>query len=643
MFFCRAIIEKSLEHLRDIHPLVLFTFLAYKEIDLPIGTLKDTRGVERSFLEKYFRPAPEYEGFYRPSRLSDKSKAWLNKKYPDAGLQSLRTRSANMERVLLHDRGGGYGWRRDYVSGLQSLLKSKPLPGFHIAIWLYRGVDWPKSTTPQGIIDKFRNQFKITQDEERLFDLSVPTVAGESMFCSEPIEWIELKQVIGNYPNAPLEEGGLLKSLSLEGVGPIDGLVFEPGERLNIVAGDNGLGKTFLLDCAWWAMSQNWAGKPVHPRVGARWASPRILYEIGTSDELEKMTAKYDWNLARWTVEKKRSILPGLLIYARIDNSFAIWDPAKFILYNSVRQNGEKLSLNRDFQYANPSEFQKGQLLLNDEEVWNGKRIQTESREERVLCNGFNQDLMTWSGERKSEAVAFFSSALERLSPPGFKLTVGKPIRIPPDVRDILTIRHPYGDVPVVDISAGIRRVLGLLYLITWAWAEHKAISQQIKKAPQRRVIVLIDEMESHLHPKWQRTIVPTLMETIKELSPSLEIQYIISTHSPLILASTEPYFNDSTDKLFHLDLLTDKVELNETPYVKFGKVDNWLQASIFGLKQARSKEAEEAIERAKEIQLMDSPDPRAVRAIHADLEKHLSSSDEFWPRWMYFGRKYGV
>ncbi len=234
MFFSRAIIEESLERLRDVHPFFLVTFLAYKEYELPIDSMKDTRGIEREFLERFFRPAPDYDGYYRPARVSDKAKAWVDKKYPDAGLQSIRTRNPSIARALLHNRGGGYGWQKDYVSELRRFLKSKRLPAFYMSVWLYRNLDWRKSTTPQDVIDRFIGQFKIAQDEEGLFDLSIPHAAVEkTIFSNEQIKWTDLKQLIGNYPNAPLEEGGLLKSLSLLGVGPIDGLVFEPGERLN--------------------------------------------------------------------------------------------------------------------------------------------------------------------------------------------------------------------------------------------------------------------------------------------------------------------------------------------------------------------------------------------------------------------------
>ena len=45
--------------------------------------------------------------------------------------------------------------------------------------------------------------------------------------------------------------------------------------------------------------------------------------------------------------------------------------------------------------------------------------------------------------------------------------------------------------------------------------------------------IVLLDEMDEHLHPKWQKTLVPTL----RRLLPN--IQFIATTHSPLAIVNT--------------------------------------------------------------------------------------------------------
>ena len=55
----------------------------------------------------------------------------------------------------------------------------------------------------------------------------------------------------------------MLTQLSLSGVGPVAKLHARFANRLNVVTGDNGLGKSFLLDVAWWALTGTWPGGEV--------------------------------------------------------------------------------------------------------------------------------------------------------------------------------------------------------------------------------------------------------------------------------------------------------------------------------------------------------------------------------------------
>lgn len=54
------------------------------------------------------------------------------------------------------------------------------------------------------------------------------------------------------------------------------------------------------------------------------------------------------------------------------------------------------------------------------------------------------------------------------------------------------------------------------------------------------------------MHPKWQRTILPALIELQKHLAAELEVQFIIAAHSPLIMALSESIFDEAIDKLFY-------------------------------------------------------------------------------------------
>ena len=50
----------------------------------------------------------------------------------------------------------------------------------------------------------------------------------------------------------------MLEFLKLDNVGPASNMELEFAPRMNLLTGDNGLGKSFLLDVAWWALTGRW-------------------------------------------------------------------------------------------------------------------------------------------------------------------------------------------------------------------------------------------------------------------------------------------------------------------------------------------------------------------------------------------------
>jgi energy-coupling factor transporter ATP-binding protein EcfA2 len=234
---------------------------------------------------------------------------------------------------------------------------------------------------------------------------------------------------------------------------------------------------------------------------------------------------------------------------------------------------------------------------------------------------------------------------LNRVSPPGAdKLEIGEPVRLPGESREIPTFKHSYGSVPVTYESAGVRRVVALAYLIVWAWQEHRVQSKLAGKPEEKQMVVILDEAEAHLHPKWQRVLLPALLSITKELSPELSMQLIVATHSPLVLASAEPVFNIDSDKLFHLDLtVSGKVGLKEVPFDVRGGVDSWLSSSIFSLAIPGSSDRESAIKNAIALQVSDDATAAQVAKATDDLKEVLAPEDPFWARWIFYADKFGV
>jgi hypothetical protein len=424
----------------------------------------------------------------------------------------------------------------------------------------------------------------------------------------------------------------MLRELHLSGIGPAPSFDIEFGRRLNVLTGDNGLGKSFILEVAWWALTGTWADQPAAPR---RDAPPRIRWAVeGRGGRTSRASVSFNRQSWSWPWRAGRPPMPGLTLYVRVDGSFSVWDPAR-----NYWRNAEKQGLEGP---GRPDAYH-----FQPEHVWKGLELQGET-----VCNGLIRDWVSWQRQhqiegREDDPFSLLCRALQQLSPyPGQEvLTPGKPARISPkDVLEYPTLEFPYGTVSVVHASAGIRRILGLAYLLVWAWHEHLQAVELIGGKPETRLILLMDEVETHLHPQWQRRIMPALTEVLEALAPRMHVEAVVTTHSPLVLASLEPGFDPEQDKLFLFDLQRGKARLRELPWSRQGDILSWLTSPVFGLEQARSLEAEEAIEAAEAFMRGDAAQQPPGLRTHAQIQQRLQAllpdQAPFWPRWIVSSRK---
>jgi AAA domain, putative AbiEii toxin, Type IV TA system len=428
----------------------------------------------------------------------------------------------------------------------------------------------------------------------------------------------------------------MLEYLHLENVGPAPSMELTLGSRLNLLTGDNGLGKSFLLDVAWWALTREWpldlnprltSGYPAFPTDATKPA--QIQFRVQSKTKPVEWSSTYSLEAQAWSSRVGRPWNPGLVIYALADGGFAVWDPAR---------NYWKTENGQELKETVPA------YVFSNQEVWNGLTRSIDGRPAQV-CNGLLADWASWirTGGSAAKLMADVLGVLSNV-PGGPPIEVGREFaRLSVhDVRDIPTIHTAYGqDVPIVNAALGIRRIAALAYILTWARSEHALASKRRGQNPSGQMILLFDEVEAHLHPRWQRSIVPSLLHVVERLTSdsASTLQVIAATHSPLVLASVEPSFDTDLDKLFTLSLEGGQVHLREQPWAKQGDVVNWLVSDTFGLEQGRSIEAERAIE-AAEAWMRGAKDelPSGLTTpelIHAELVRVLAGHDPFWPRWI--------
>lgn len=223
----------------------------------------------------------------------------------------------------------------------------------------------------------------------------------------------------------------------------------------------------------------------------------------------------------------------------------------------------------------------------------------------KPLCNGLIADWVTWELEKSPQFEAF-RRVVEILSPVDEAIQLSGFGRIGEDPRRFPMLTTQAGRIPVHLASEAVRRIVGFAYVIAWTWSEHhQAARLRNWTSPKRSIVVLVDEIEAHLHPKWQRSVLPSLVSAVESSSADgVEAQIIGVTHGPLVLASVETLFDQARDRLFTVEPLAQRhlhrASIGEHQFRRTGDASSWLTSEVFDLPSAYSLEAEGAREAAK-------------------------------------------
>lgn len=151
-----------------------------------------------------------------------------------------------------------------------------------------------------------------------------------------------------------------------------------------------------------------------------------------------------------------------------------------------------------------------------------------------------------------------------------------------PGERSGVWFETSYGLVPLSGLSLG--------YQTTLAWALDLAtrLYERYPDSPKplaELAIVLVDEIDLHLHPRWQRRIMTDLTQHFSN------VQFIATAHSPLMVQAA------TNANLAVLQQRDGQVEIENRPhFVEGWRVDQILTSELFGV-PARSPRIQERIE----------------------------------------------
>jgi energy-coupling factor transporter ATP-binding protein EcfA2 len=170
-----------------------------------------------------------------------------------------------------------------------------------------------------------------------------------------------------------------------------------------------------------------------------------------------------------------------------------------------------------------------------------------------------------------------------------------EPARIDVDARSALLEIGGQKPTPLRDLSDGYRSMLALsIDLLRWLITAFPEADNPMH-CPG---VVLIDELDAHLHPEWQREIGHWLRDKFPE------IQFIVATHSPFLAQVADtPDTQDQADSQGSGNIVLEQTSEGVKPRpnvepVQDLRADQILQTPLFDLDSLYSPQTEKKFER---------------------------------------------
>ncbi len=405
-----------------------------------------------------------------------------------------------------------------------------------------------------------------------------------------------------------------IKSIHLENVRSFPELQFDferPGGRFagwTVFVGGNSSGKSTILRSAALAL--------IGPEAGGRLAgSPTGWIQKGQTKASVVLKVKWDREYdgfkqagknpgdsfeagVRWFLEKKTDEIPEFKgVDKRNANDTRIksaergpWSPNSFGWFSAGYGPMRRLtgSSSEAMRYSSSKELESRYVTLFREDA-------ALSESEEWLRRMHARTLESSSSEigRMLEGVKELLG--DGLLPHGMKIS-----RITVDhvfVEDAKEV-----ELPMRDISDGCRSIYATILDLIHGLCEVYGANKLFERTSEGKLVVacpgvvIIDEIEAHLHPSWQRDI----PEWLKVHFP--KIQFLVSTHSPLIAQAADE------NGLFILPLQSDEDQVArpatdaEYERIRWGTAHKTILGVAFGLKTTRTRWATQKLKRWQEL-----------------------------------------
>jgi predicted ATP-binding protein involved in virulence len=310
-------------------------------------------------------------------------------------------------------------------------------------------------------------------------------------------------------------------------------LVFNPKQNVVVLVGVNGVGKSSVLDCInflvkYYAMILD-DKYPLSNRFRVMFTDFNEILSLSDIQNGENETRNcivfdYNENIVEWQLAKfKNDDIHDLRHTIHDKSTGNIVSQEKpifnnnYFYYLSSRRAIDYTDLTSFIYDTPPSAYIHERIEID--EIVDFKDFSKWFKETEDLEN--ERRLSDDNNYRHPQLEAVRQTVYSLLGKGYKNLTYKRAI-------DEMTIRKSGREIALKLLSDGEKSLLAMVSHLSRKLAEY---NPDLINPLEASALVLIDEIELHLHPGWQRMIIPRLTQTFPNC------QFIVTTHSPQILS----------------------------------------------------------------------------------------------------------
>ncbi len=220
---------------------------------------------------------------------------------------------------------------------------------------------------------------------------------------------------------------------------------------------------------------------------------------------------------------------------------------------------------------------------------------------------------------RRDQQAILFDTSIPRFPDPQLEAVRNALAQFLPGYSNLTVRRNPLRmeiqkkakHVTIDQLSDGEKCLMAMI----GDMARRLAIANPLRENPLHgEGIILIDEIDLHLHPEWQRTVITKLPEVFPNC------QLLLSTHSPSIVTHVQP------ENLFLLSMESGELQVTQ-PSESYGKTVDRILEDLMGLETTRPIAVNKAIREIFEL-IHDGKLGKAKEHINKMKEKIHDDSD---------------